>query len=321
MWAGLLGLGKALPQKKVTNKMLEDVVDTSDEWIRSRTGIKERYIATRETTSSLSIEAAWRALKDAGLGPEDLDLILVATMTPDDYMPSTACKVQAALGASQAAALDLSAACSGFVYGLAVANSFIVSGQAKTVLLVGAEVLSKTLDWTDRSTCVIFGDGAGAVVLGASPKPGIIATEIGAQGETEGILRTPARSTSNHYHPQDQPPSFMEMDGQTVFRFSTKIFGRSVKRLLAKTDYELADIDYFVAHQANVRILDYAASRLKVDRSRFYLNLDRRGNTSAASIPLALADMQEEGLLKEGQLLCLTGFGGGLTWGSTLLRI
>lgn len=319
--AVMVGVGQALPKKVVTNQMLEKVVDTTDEWIRSRTGIISRHIATTETTTSLAIEAGRRALEDANIMASEIDLILVATMTPDDYMPSTACKLQVALGATKAAAMDLSAACSGFIYGLAVANSFIRSHQAHKVLVVGAEVLSKTIDWTDRSTCVIFGDGAGAVVVESSKEEGLIAVEIGAKGDDQDILRTPALATNNYYHQEDQAPRWMMMDGQSVFRFSTKIFGSSIKNVLAMTDYDIEDIDVFLPHQANVRIIDYAASRLKVDPARFYINLDRRGNTSAASIPIALADMKKEGRLIPGQLLCCTGFGGGLTWGSALLRI
>ncbi len=319
--ARVTGFGKALPVRVVTNLELESIVDTSDDWIRERTGIEQRHIATVETTTSLATEAGRKALEDAGLSAEDLDLILVATMTPDDFMPSTACQVQEALGAKKAAALDLSAACSGFVYALSVADAFIKSNGMQKILVVGAEVLSKTLDWTDRTTCVIFADGAGAVVLEASDEEGIVATEIGAQGESGDILHTEGLPSRSYFVNEKATNHFMSMDGQTVFRFSTKIFGQSVKNVLAKTHYAIRDIDIFVPHQANVRIIDYAASRLKVDKNRFYLNLQKRGNTSAASIPIALADMKEEGLLRPGMLICCTGFGGGLTWGSALIRM
>ncbi|QRN85116.1 ketoacyl-ACP synthase III [Clostridia bacterium] len=319
--ARIVGIAKALPEMVVSNKMLEEIVDTSDQWIREMTGIENRHIATKETTTSLAIEAGRKALDDAGMGPEEVDMILVATMTPDDFMPSTACKVQHALGAVNAAALDVSAACSGFIYAITVADQFIKTEQMKTILVVGAEVLTKTVDWEDRSTCVIFADGAGAVVLTASEKEGIVATELGAKGETGEILRTPALENKNYFIQGEEKESIMTMDGQTVFRFSTKIFGKSVKKVLEGSGYSLEDIDVFVPHQANIRIIDYAASRFKVDVDRFYVNLNKRGNTSAASIPIALADMKQEGLLKKGMLICCTGFGGGLTWGSALIRI
>lgn len=319
--ARIVGFGNALPELVVSNKMLEEVVETNDKWIREMTGIENRHIVTKETTTSLATEAARKALKDAGKTAEEVDMILVATMTPDDFMPSTACKVQHALGAVNAAALDVSAACSGFIYAMSVADQFIKTGQMETILVVGAEVMSKTIDWEDRTTCVIFADGAGAVVLSASDEEGIVATEMGAKGETGEILRTPALGNNNHFAPGDVPKNFLTMDGQTVFRFSTKIFGQSVKKVLEGTGYGIEDIDVFVPHQANVRIIEYAASRLKVDVDRFYVNLNKRGNTSAATIPIALADMNEEGLLKKGMLICCTGFGGGLTWGSVLIRI
>jgi len=319
--AKITGVGNALPELVVSNKMMEEIVDTNDKWIREMTGIESRHVVTTETTTSLATDAAREALSDAGLPAEEVDMILVATMTPDDFMPSTACKVQHALGAVNASALDVSAACSGFVYAMSVADQFIKTGKMQNILVIGAEVITKTIDWEDRTTCVIFADGAGAVVLTASDEEGIVATDLGAKGEPGEILRTPGLNNNNHFAQTEAERSVMTMDGQTVFRFSTKIFGQSVKKVLEGTGYGIEDIDIFVPHQANVRIIEYAASRLKVDVDRFYVNLNKRGNTSAATIPIALADMKEEGLLKKGMLICCTGFGGGLTWGSALIRI
>lgn len=318
----ITGIGKCLPVRRVTNRELERVVDTSDAWIRERTGIEVRHIALEETTTDLAAGAAAEALRNAGIPGSRVELVVVATMTPDDYMPATACRVQKRIGAGRAAAFDVSAACSGFVYALAVADQFIRSGSVRTALVIGAETVSKAIDWTDRTTCVIFADGAGAVVLEAAREEGIVRTELGADGEEEGILRTKALGTCNYWVcDRERNQSRLVMDGPTVFRFSTKILGESVRGVLQGTPYGIPDIDWFVPHQANTRIIEYAATRLRVDPSRFYTNVQTRGNTSAASVPLALADMQEEGCLRAGDLVVCTAFGGGLTWGSALIRI
>ncbi len=324
MNAKVLGLGRALPNRAVENIELEGVVETSDAWIRERTGIERRHLSTGETTTDLATEAARRALEDSGLAPEDLDLIIVATMTPDYFMPATACLVQKNIGAHRAACFDLSAACSGFVYGLSVAHHFIRSGGSQNVLVIGAETLSRSVDWTDRTTCVIFADGAGAMVLGASTDEGVIRCTLGARGDDQNILSTKAPGLQNFLLAgkplEDDPGPYMKMDGQTVFRFSTKIVGESIRETLKGTGYSLGDLDWVVPHQANTRIVDYAASRLKLDRSKFFMNVQTTGNTSAASIPIALAEMKEKDVLHSGDLVMLTGFGGGLTWGSALIR-
>jgi len=319
------GLGHALPARIVENRELEDVVETSDQWIRERTGIERRHLSTGETTTDLAAQAGRMALADAAVLPEQLDLIVVATMTPDSFMPATACLVQKELGADRAACFDLSAACSGFVYGLSVADSMIRAGTIRRALVIGAETLSRMIDWTDRTTCVIFADGAGAAVLEATEEEGIIRCTLGASGDDENILTTRALPLRNYLIPEgtgrEMPGNgYMVMDGQTVFRFSTRVVGESIRQTLENTPYGTNDLDWVVPHQANTRIIDYAASRLKMDRDKFFVNLRNRGNTSAASIPIALSEMRQQGELKPGQLVMLTGFGGGLTWGSALVR-
>ncbi len=319
------GLGHALPARIVENRELEDVVETSDQWIRERTGIERRHLSTGETTTDLAAQAGRMALADAGILPEQLDLIVVATMTPDSFMPATACLVQKELGAHRAACFDLSAACSGFVYGLSVADSMIRADTVRRALVIGAETLSRMIDWTDRTTCVIFADGAGAAVLEATEEEGIVRCTLGASGDDENILTTRALPLRNYLIPEgagrEMPGNgYMVMDGQTVFRFSTRVVGESIRQTLENTSYGTGDLDWVVPHQANTRIIDYAASRLKMDREKFFVNLKNRGNTSAASIPIALSEMRQEGLLRPGQLVMLTGFGGGLTWGSALVR-
>ena len=320
------GVGSYLPSRAVSNAELAKTVDTSDEWIQQRVGIKERHIAAEgEYTSDLAAAAARAALDNAGFAIEDIDLIIVATTTPDYTFPSAATLVQMKLGMHHGFAFDIQAVCSGFVYAVATADSYIKNGMARRVLVIGAETFSRLLDWTDRTTCVIFADGAGAAVLEATEEEGIVRCTLGASGDDENILTTRALPLRNYLIPEgagrEMPGNgYMVMDGQTVFRFSTRVVGDSIRQTLEDTPYGTGDLDWVVPHQANTRIIDYAASRLKMDREKFFVNLKNRGNTSAASIPIALSEMRQEGLLRPGQLVMLTGFGGGLTWGSALVR-
>lgn len=299
------------------------MVDTNDEWIVTRTGIRERRIAAaEEATSDLAFHASERALAAAGIAAEDLDLIVVATITPDSAFPSTACLLQDKLGASKAAAFDLSAACSGFIYGLATASGMIASGMYRHVLVVGAECLSRITDYTDRNTCILFGDGAGAVVLGPVENGrGFRSFELGANGAGGDLLKVcgggsrmpaSAESVADKQH-------FIRMEGREVFKFAVRIMGNAAEEALRKAGLEKSDIDLLVPHQANIRIIESALNRLDLPEEKCMVNLDKYGNVSAASIPLALAEAVEENRLKEGDCLVLVGFGGGLTWGASVL--
>jgi len=324
MKAGILGTGSYVPDKVLTNADLEKMVDTSDEWIVSRTGIKERRIASAEQASSdLAYEAARKALNQANVAAEDLDLIIVATVTPDHPFPSTASILQDRLGATKAAAFDLSAACSGFVYGLATASQYIEFGLYKHVLVIGVETLSKITDWTDRNTCVLFGDGAGAAVLGPVAEGfGLLSFELGSDGSGGNLLkqaaggsRLPAseETVKNRQH-------FIYMAGKEVFKFAVKIMEQASIRIIEKAGLKKEDVDFFVPHQANLRIIDYARQRLDLDESKVYVNLDRYGNMSAASLPVALDEAVRENKIKHGDNVLLIAFGGGLTWGGALLK-
>ncbi len=319
--AAITGWGGYVPVNMVQNDFLSTIVDTSDEWITSRTGIKTRHVSTGQNTSHLAYEAAKQAVKESGIKASDIELIIVATITPDSFTPATACLVQAALGANKAFAFDVTAGCSGFIYGLNIASSFIEKGQVKNALVIGAEVLSKIIDWTDRSTCVIFGDGAGAVVLQASDLNGIMASYCGSAGDTEGVLNIPAVNVRNPFVVEGKGTSFMTMKGQDVFKFAVKAMRDSIKEVLKQTDYTMDDIKYVIPHQANGRIIDLVARKMKVDKKKFYLNLRDKGNTSAASIPLALHEMLVQGLVKKGDKIIMVGFGGGLTWGAVLVEL
>jgi 3-oxoacyl-[acyl-carrier-protein] synthase-3 len=321
---GILGTGKYVPERRLTNHELEQRVETNDEWIVTRTGIRERRIAAPEqATSDLAYEASMQALQAAGLTAEQLDLIIVATITPDMFFPSTACILQEKLGAKKAAAFDLSAACSGFIYGLANASGFISTGVYKHVLVVGAECLSRITDYEDRNTCILFGDGAGAVVLGEVPAGrGFKSFKLGADGAGGELLRirgggsrTPSteQSIADRHH-------FIEMNGRDVFKFAVRVMGSAAEEALASAGYTKADIDLLIPHQANIRIIQSALERLDLSEDKAMINLDRYGNVSAASIPLALAEAVETGRVKEGDCLVLVGFGGGLTWGATVLN-
>lgn len=320
--AVITGTGRRLPDRVVSNDDLAKLVDTSDEWIRSRTGIVERRISTGENTSDLAAGAALDAMKNAGVSPESIDMIVCATVTPDGYFPSTSCLIQKKIGAVNASCMDLSAACSGFIYSLNVVTQMIRTGVVKRAVVIGAETLSKACDWTDRGTCVLFGDGAGAVVLEEGDADGVIYSVTGADGSRSHVLTSYALPVKNPFL-TDAPEagsSAIYMDGREVFKFATRIIPDIIEDILAKNNLTINDIHHIVPHQANYRIIESAAERFGIEKERFYMNLDRYGNTSAASIPIALAEMNEKGLLKKGELVIIAGFGGGLTWGGSLIR-
>lgn len=321
---GILGTGKYAPEKILTNADLEKMVETNDEWIVTRTGMKERHIAREdEASSDLAYEAALVALKNANVAPEDLDLIIVATITPDSAFPSTACILQNRLGAKKAAAFDLSAACSGFIYSLASASNFIATGMYKNALVIGAECLSKITDYTDRNTCILFGDGAGAVVLGEVPEGrGFLSFELGADGSGGELLKLAGGGSRmpSSQNTVDNKQHYIYMAGSEVFKFAVRIMGNAAEEALRKAGLEKSDIDLLVPHQANIRIIQSAVHRLDLPEEKCMINLHKYGNVSAASIPLALAEADEEGRLKPGDCVVLVGFGGGLTWGATVLR-
>lgn len=311
------GLGKAVPKYHMTNDNLAEFVETSDEWIRSRTGIGARYISTGETTTELAIEAGKEACEKAGIEPTEIDMIIVATISPDTVMPSTACMVQEALGATHATAFDLVAACSGFLYGARLATDAIQVGSASHVLVIGAEVLSKTVDWQDRSTCVLFGDGAGAAIFSKHHKNNILSVYTESNGAGGKALTLDGRPLQNCFVKEAKEMGSMYMDGKEVYRFATTVVPHSIQRALEGTAYGVHDIDCYILHQANERIMDSVANKLKVDKEKFFKNLMDYGNTSAASIPLALYDAAKT--LKPNDKVVLSGFGGGLTWGSIVL--
>ena len=319
----IIGVGSYVPPKVVTNDDLSKIVDTNHEWILDRTGICERRVSEGEDTSSIAYKAAVDALKKANITGEDLDLIIVATITPDSFIPSVACMLQKMIGAKNATAFDISAACTGFIYSLEVAENLIKGGKYKRALVVGAETLSKIVDWTDRSTCILFGDGAGACIIEAVKESDskIINTYSMSDGEKWSALTTGANDVKSPFSKQENIKNkHIQMNGREVFKFATSVMVDSVKKVLEGTKYSLEDIDYVVPHQANLRIIDYAAKKLSIPREKFYVNLDRFGNTSSASIPIALSDMYNQGKLETGNLIVLVGFGGGLTCGATLIK-
>ncbi|MGD2139319.1 MAG: beta-ketoacyl-ACP synthase III [Burkholderiales bacterium] len=317
MYSRIAGTGSYLPEKVLTNADLEKMVDTSDEWIVSRTGIRERHIAAdNEKTSDLALAAANRAISSAGIVAADIDLIIVATTTPDMVFPSTACILQSKLGIAGCPAFDVQAVCSGFVYALSIANMFIVSGQAKNALVVGAEVYSRILDWNDRGTCVLFGDGAGAVVLSASAEPGVLATKMHADGSYADKLSVPGWVCGG----KTTGSPFVHMDGGSVFKFAVRVFEEVTHEILADAKMAVDDIDWFIPHQANIRIMEATARKLKLPTERVIATVARHGNTSAASIPLALDESVAAGKIHRGDNLLLEGVGGGFTWGGVLLR-
>ena len=313
----ITGTGSYLPAKVLTNKDLESLVDTTDEWIVSRTGIRKRHIAAdNEFTSDLALAACREALAAAGRSAADVDLIVVATSTPDMVFPSSACLLQAKLGVKRGAAFDVQAVCSGFVYALATADKFIRSGAHRCALVVGAEIFSRILDWKDRGTCVLFGDGAGAVVLEASETPGILSSNLRADGSYASILNTPGHVCGGKV--QGDPT--LKMDGGAVFKLAVRVLEDSAREIVAANGMGLADIDIYIPHQANVRIVSHVAKKLGLPDSRCVVTVDRHANTSAASIPLALDVAVREGRVKPGNVVLLQGVGGGFTWGSVLLR-
>ncbi|AHV97305.1 beta-ketoacyl-ACP synthase III [Paenibacillus sabinae] len=320
---GIIGTGKYVPERILTNSDLEKIVETNDEWIVSRTGIRERHIAAPEqATSDLAYEAALRALASAGMKPEDLDLIIVATITPDTTFPSTACILQDKLGAKGAAAFDLSAACSGFVYSLATAVGFIQNGMYNNALIIGADALSRITDYTDRNTCVLFGDGAGAVIVGEVPEGrGFQSFDLGAEGAGGPLLKLEGGGSRlpASVETVEGKKHFIYMNGREVFKFAVRVMGTATEKVLNKAGLTKEDIDLFVPHQANIRIIQSAMQRLELPPEKCVINVDKYANTSAASIPLALVEAAEEGRIKEGDTVLLVGFGGGLTWGASIL--
>jgi len=321
---GIAGIGSYVPEKVITNEDLSKLVDTSDEWIVQRTGIRERRIVDDNTsTSDIATIAAKRALQDGNITPEGIDLILVATVTPDMAFPSTACIVQKNIGAVNAAAFDISVGCAGFIYGLSIGVSFIRSGAYNKVLIIGAETLSKIVNWKDRSTCILFGDGAGACVLERCEDGfGFLDFDLGTDGTGGDLLTMPAggsrlpasfETVSNNLHT-------IKMDGQEVFKFAVRIIEKTSVNLLNKANIALDEIDYLVPHQANIRIIEAASKKLKLSDDKVYVNLDRYGNMSSASIPVALDEAYKNSLLNKGDMVLLVAFGAGLSWGSTLIK-
>ncbi len=322
--AGILGTGFYVPEKIMTNADLEKIVETSDEWIVERTGIKERRIAEyNQPMSDLALRAAKAALADAGVAAEDLDLIIVATLTSDRIIPSTACMIQNLLGAKHAAAFDLSAACSGFAYAASVAAQFIETGAYKKALVIGAETLSKYINWEDRNTCVLFGDGAGAAVLGQVEEGyGILSFDLGSDGSGGDAIQIPSSGSLMPVSKEsiDQKLNLIHMNGRDVFKFAVKAMGKTVKNSLAKIDMPQEKIDWLVPHQANIRIIESAAKRLSMPMDKVIVNIHKYGNMSAACIPIALAEAAAAKRFKKGDIIALSGFGAGLTWASCIIR-
>jgi 3-oxoacyl-[acyl-carrier-protein] synthase III len=313
----IIGTGSYLPEKVLTNSDLERMVDTSDEWIRTRSGIRSRHVAAEgQLASDLALPAAQAALKAANVESREIDLIIVATTTPDMIFPGTATILQAKLGIAGCPAFDVQAVCSGFVYALTIADMFIRTGQARRALVVGTEVYSRILDWTDRGTCVLFGDGAGAVLLAASDRPGILASKLHADGTHKDMLCVPG---SVHAGKVWGTP-FVKMDGGSVFKFAVKVFEEAAREVLEAAGKTVADIDWFIPHQANIRIMEATARKLGLPVAKLVATVHHHGNTSAASIPLALDEAVKDGRIQPGQTLLLEGVGGGFTWGAVLLR-
>ena len=318
----IAGTGHFLPKNVVTNDDLSKIMDTSDEWISSRTGIRERRLATEETTASMSAEAAKLALADAGVSTQDIDLIIVATVSADHMTPSTACEVQAAIGADKAVAFDVNAACSGFLFALQMADTYIKQGVYKNALIIGAETLSKIMDWNDRSTCVLFGDGAGAAVVCATEdeSQGLKSITLGSDGAKGMVLAGINRLNNNPYVKNDIGPHYIHMDGQEVYKFAVTTVPASIEQVLDEAGLTCEDIKYFVLHQANIRILQSVSKRLKVSMEKFPISLDHCGNMSAASVPVLLDEVNRKGMLEKGDKIVLAGFGGGLTWGACVVE-
>ncbi|MBV1816635.1 beta-ketoacyl-ACP synthase III [Clostridium cochlearium] len=325
----ILSTGKYLPPKVISNDDLSKIIDTNDNWIRTRTGIGERRITVGENTSDLGTKAALDALKKGGVSPEELDLIIVATITPDYFTPSTACVIQRNIKAYNAFAFDISAACSGFTYGISIASQFIKNGVAKKVLVIGVETLSKLVNWKDRNTCILFGDGAGAAIIAESSEKGISSVYLGSDGRGAELLKCKSSKLDVNsdklkellnLKEEDLESKFIDMDGKEIFKFAVKIMVKGIEEVLKDSNLELKDIKYIIPHQANLRIIDHVARKFNIDKDKFYINIHNYGNTSAASIPIALAEVDEQGLLKKGDNIILVGFGGGLTWAASLIK-
>ncbi len=323
IYSRIIATGSYIPEKAVYNTELSGFLDTDDEWIYQRTGIRCRHILTEGNTSDMAVAAARSVLENAGADPLSIDLILTGSATPDYQTPNLSCQVQSAIGAANAFCAGLSAACTGFIYSLSAADKYIRSGIVKRALVIGAETISKTVDWTDRSTCVLFGDGAGGVLLEASDEPGLICEELGSDGSKAGVLTNgffPAANAFNDVTPVSQADVFTHMDGREVFSFAVRKLISSIQNVSALSGVGLDKVKYIVPHQANYRIIEAVAKRLQIDSGRFYMNMDKYGNTSAASIPIALDEMNGQGMLERGDKLILSGFGGGLTWGTVLIE-
>ena len=320
IYSRITGTGSYLPEKVMTNHDLEKIVETSDQWIRERTGIEQRHIAADdETTVDLAEKASRLAIESAGIDPAEIDLIVLATSTPDKIFPSSACILQARLDLHGCPAFDIQAVCTGFIYALAVADKFIKTGSASKVLVVGAEVFSRILNWQDRSTCVLFGDGAGAVILESSEETGILSTHIHADGKYEDLLWVP-HGIGDGFDEVKQGRGFVEMRGSEVFKVAVNTLGRIVDETLAANRMVKSDIDWLVPHQANIRIINATAKKLKMSMDQVVVTVNKHGNTSAASVPLALDVAVRDGRIKANELVLLEAFGGGFTWGSVLLR-
>lgn len=321
--AKMIGFGLYTPKNLVENYKLQEFLETSDEWIRSRTGIERRYISLDENTSDLAFEASKRALEKAKISAKDIDVIIVATVTPDNFTPSTACIVQDKLGAKNAWAFDINAACTGFIYALKLGRSLIALGEAKNALIIGAETLSKALNWEDRRSCVLFGDGAGATVLTATDENcGIKHVEVksdGSKGNSLVIEGLPLNSPFKDK--KETSENYINMNGREIFKFATKVMEESILDILEKENMKIEDIKAIIPHQANLRIIDYVSKRLGIEKEKFITNLQNYGNTSGASIPIALCEYIEEGHLKKGDNIIVVGFGGGLTWGAALINL
>lgn len=321
--AKMIGFGLYTPKNLVENERLQEFLETSDEWIRTRTGIERRYISLDENTSDLAVEASKKALSQARLSAEEIDLIIVATVTPDNFTPSTACIVQDKLGAKNAWAFDINAACTGFIYALKLGRSLIRSGEANNALIIGSETLSKALNWEDRGSCVLFGDGAGATVLTSTEEDcGIKCVNVksdGSKGDSLVIQGLPLNSPFKDG--REVSENYINMNGREIFKFATKVMEESIVEILEKENIKIEDIAAIIPHQANLRIIDYVVKRLGIPREKFITNLQNYGNTSGASIPIALCESIDEGNLKKGDNIIMVGFGGGLTWGAALIKL
>lgn len=318
MPARIVGTGSALPGLCVSNQKLEELMDTTDEWIRSRTGIEERHIAVEETTASMAVSAAKAAMEDAGVDAQEIDLIIAGTVSGDMCFPSLACQVQSAVSAENAIAFDVNAACAGFLFGLSIAEAYFAAGMAKTALIIGAETLSKMMDWNDRSTCVLFGDGAGAAIVKKDEK-GIMGLVQGSDGGRGEALTCQNRPVNNPFVKNSTDLDYTKMDGQAVYRFAVKTVPASITQVLEKAETDAGEIKYFLLHQANIRIIEAVAKKLGQPIEKFPTNLQKCGNISAASVPVLLDHVNKSGKLQKGDRIVLAGFGAGLTWAAAVL--